>query len=1036
MRLQKDRTRKMAKDTITIKNPDGVVIFTKENFEYPDGWTNQAATTFARYYTLPSEGSVDQALDRILSHFKRCDTAGIKQAILDQKASFNSPVMFNFGTCEKPLGSACFILSVQDDMDDIGELYKKFMSIYKYGAGAGINPSNLRASMEKLSRSDGVASGPLSFMEVADRIAKVVRSGGRQRRAAKGIWMDCDHPDIEMFVDAKWKEEEKARVLEAAGYGSGMESESYNTVAFQNVNMSVRLTDAFMRAVDEDGDWHLTARKDGHVVKTVKARELMMKIAEAAHKCGDPGVQFHDTINRANPFASLGSAYEMKASNPCISGDAYCLTSNGIRKISDLDGRTVKILHPSGNFVEARIYKTKRATTISAKTSSGLACATTGDHLWLSVDGDVEAVDMIAKELSIASHCSVFGEDQAVDCEYLEQSGRDFTVESILPHWIIGLPSHGLCAFLRGLFDKNAVVVHGSGQIVCKIKNIETLYQLQIVLGFLGIKSRFSFNDDTGLHKLNISDRRSLRRFEKRIGFNEDSKSNALSCISECKYENSETDVVRKLYLKKEEEDVYDFTILDKGYSPYGVFNGGIVLHNCSEFMFIDNSACNLASVNLNKFYDGVRFDFDGFSALCKKLIYAMDEIVDIASYPTPEIEANSIKFRPLGLGYTGLGTVLMRMGLPYGSPEALSFVRTVTRLMTNSAWEASHALYKLYGSNLTKKEQEALTHHVHGIVGCNDQIGYRNSQVTLLAPTGTISFIMDTGDSTGIEPVVAIEANKTVIGGQVVKVLAKGAEEALRKTGAKDFDHPVFATSIGKNCVSVEAHIATMEAAQKYISGAISKTVNLPSDTTPQKILDLYIDAWKRGIKAVAIYRAGSKMNEPLKLNSDTTKEPSRTRLPRTRTSRTHHFEVMGVDGYLTIGYYEDGRIGEVFCSMQKTGSTVQGLLNSWSIMLSNALQYGVPIEDIIRKFKGTMFDPAGLTDNPDIPVCTSILDYVVRYIETTLGKPIEESEVKAAIIQHEDDDTRTCPECGNVMIRKGRCHMCTICGASGGCS
>lgn len=763
----------MAKNTITLKNPDGAIVFMKEDFEYPDSWSLQAATTFARYYTLTTEHSVDQALDRILSHFSEChNKAVIKQAILDQKASFNSPVMFNFGTCEKPLGSACFILNVQDDMDDIGELYKKFMSIYKYGAGAGINPSSLRASMEKLSRSDGVASGPLSFMEVADCIAKVVRSGGRQRRAAKGIWLDCDHPDVEMFIDAKWKEEEKARVLETAGYGSGMESESYNTVAFQNVNMSVRLTDAFMKAVEEDGEWNLTARKDGAVVKTVRARELMMKIAEAAHKCGDPGVQFHDTINRANPFAILGNDYIFNASNPC------------------------------------------------------------------------------------------------------------------------------------------------------------------------------------------------------------------------------------------------------------------------AEFMFLDNSACNLASINLNKFYDGNTFDIAGFTSLCKELIFAMDRIIDIALYPTEEITANSVKFRPLGLGYTGLGTVLMRMGLPYGSPGALEFVEFVTREMTRAAWETSHELYNLFDANLSKEEQDALTDHVRGILHDSQIYGFRNSQVTLLAPTGTISFIMDTGDSTGIEPVVAIEASKTVIGGQVIKVLAKGAEEALKKTGAENFDHPVFATSIGKNCVSVDAHLATMEAAQKFVSGSISKTINLPSETTPQQIFDLYVDAWKRGIKAVAVYRAGSKINEPLKVKSDPQKEPSRTRLPRTRTSRTHHFEVMGVDGYLTIGYYDDGRIGEVFCSMQKTGSTVQGLLNSFSIMMSNALQYGVPIEDIIRKFKGTMFDPAGITDNPDIPICSSILDYVVRYIETTLGKPIEESEVKPSVITTADDDIRTCPECGNVMTRKGRCHICNTCGASGGCS
>jgi ribonucleotide reductase alpha subunit len=1025
----------MAKNTITLKNPDGAIVFMKEDFEYPDSWSLQAATTFARYYTLTTEHSVNQALDRILSHFPEChNKAVVKQAILEQKASPNSPVLFNFGTCEKPLGSACFILNVQDDMDDIGELYKKFMSIYKYGAGAGINPSNLRASMEKLSRSDGVASGPLSFMEVADCIAKVVRSGGRQRRAAKGIWLDCDHPDIEMFIDAKWKEEDKARVLEAAGYGSGMESESYNTVAFQNVNMSVRLTDAFMKAVEEDGEWNLTARKDGSVVKTVRARELMMKIAEAAHKCGDPGVQFHDTINRANPFRSLGKEYQINASNPCISGDTYCLTDKGIRQIKDLVGEVVNILHPSGDFVPARIYKTKTAPTMEAKTAGGLSCYTTTEHLWLTEDGDIETQNLLSKNLEIRVHSVSFGECR--DLPLFKQAGENYSTHELIPNTIMRGSSEELCCFLRAVFDKHAHVIASSGRIACQVNNASAAKQFQVILGFLGIRSTFFFDVKSGFHRIEIADIRSINRFRRSVGSDKDDNMNKMLLITSCKYEHSDRDCVRKVVYSRRPEDVYDFTILDEKYTPYGVFNGGVVLHNCSEFMFLDNSACNLASVNLNKFYDGNTFDIAGFTSLCKELIFAMDMIIDIASYPTDEIAANSVKFRPLGLGYTGLGTVLMRMGLPYGSPGALEFVELVTREMTRAAWETSNELYSLFGANLSKKEQDALTDHVRGILHDSQIYGFRNSQVTLLAPTGTISFIMDTGDSTGIEPVVAIEANKTVIGGQVIKVLAKGAEEALKKTGAENFDHPVFATSIGKNCVSVDAHLATMEAAQKFVSGSISKTINLPFETTPQQIFDLYVDAWKRGIKAVAIYRAGSKMNEPLKVKADPAKEPSRTRLPRTRMSRTHHFEVMGVDGYLTIGYYDDGRIGEVFCSMQKTGSTVQGLLNSFSIMMSNALQYGVPIEDIIRKFKGTMFDPAGITDNPDIPICSSILDYVVRYIETTLGKPIEESEVKPSVITTADDDIRTCPECGNVMTRKGRCHICNTCGASGGCS
>jgi len=391
-------------------------------------------------------------------------------------------------------------------------------------------------------------------------------------------------------------------------------------------------------------------------------------------------------------------------------------------------------------------------------------------------------------------------------------------------------------------------------------------------------------------------------------------------------------------------------------------------------------------------------------------------------------------------------------MALPYGSPEALEFVHQVTSKMTQAAWLASHELFMQYGSNLTAVEQTELTAHVkdiffkQGLVSFEDINGFRNSQVTLLAPTGTISFIMDTGDSTGIEPVIAIEAHKTTIGGQVIKVLAAGTEDAIKKLDTADYSHPVFATSIGENCVSIDAHIATMAEAQKHVSGSISKTVNLPPSTTVQQIYDLYLNAWRQGIKAVAVYRAGSKMSEPLSTKkTPETAIPRRTRMPSTRSSVTHRFEIMGMDGYITLGYYDDGRIGEVFAGMQKVGSTVQALLNSWSIMVSIALQYGVPIEDVIRKSKGSVFEPAGITDNPDIQQCSSILDYVVRFIETTLNKEIaaepsviiktaQPSWFSQSLIN--EDNVKTCPDCGNMMVLTGRCHLCTVCGTSGGCS
>jgi len=255
----------MAKNDIIIKDPNGSIVFEKKDFDYPDSWSYTVASTFAKNYTLPTENSINDALDRITQSFS--NHKEIKQLILEQKACFNSPVMFNFGTSEKPIGSACFILSVEDDMESIGELFQNFMRIYKFGAGAGINVSKLRGSMEKLSRSDGVASGPLSFMKIADTIASVVKSGGRQRRAAKGVWIDCSHPDVEKFIWCKVEEEKKAKALGAAGYGYGITSESYQTVAFQNMNISIQLTDDFMKAVINNDDWELREVTSNKVVK-------------------------------------------------------------------------------------------------------------------------------------------------------------------------------------------------------------------------------------------------------------------------------------------------------------------------------------------------------------------------------------------------------------------------------------------------------------------------------------------------------------------------------------------------------------------------------------------------------------------------------------------------------------------------------------------------------------------------------------------------------------------------------------------------
>ena len=923
----------MATSEMIFWNEKGERVYYKSAFTYPDTWAYNDALMFAKHYSLREEASVEESLLRILSPFRgKVDPQVIEHAfdlMFTQRACLNSPAMFNLGANPEPIASACFIVSVEDDMMSIADLYTKSMMIFKQGAGMGASFHNLRGSMENLSRSDGVASGPVSFMRILDRVGNVVKSGGRLRRAAIMVINRVDHPDIYEFINCKLAEEKKAKVLSQAGYGAGIESESYQTVAFQNMNISVSVTDEFMKKSAIPGaTYDLKFRTTGESYKSEVAEEVLEKIAEICWETGDPGIQFFDTINRDNPFHELGEKYTINASNPCISGDSYVLTSDGWRLVSDLDGTTVTIVKPGSEKTSlAKFFKTG-----------------TKDAVRSFMTAPVEDSLCIAEVITTPDH--KFRTDRGyIPCEEVTKEDKVF------------------------VFDcKTKEILHGT--IVDAI--------------------------DMG------------------------------------------------------EQEVYDFTVLD-GSEPCGIFSYpdhrfGVVLHNCSEFTFLDNSACNLASINLNKFLQNGAFQYSQFCDACRTLIYLMDAIIDIAHYPTQEITDNSRNFRPLGLGYTGLGSLLMRMGIAYGSKEACNITSLITQTMTETAWRTSHELFLEHGCNLTEEEQYHLTAHVIEKFGGEMPIGYRNSQVTLLAPTGTISFVMGTGDSTGIEPIMALEATKTVVGGGTIRLTASAAEEAVAVLGKSCLKEaledpktrPVFATSYGEVKVSPQEHMDMMEAAQRWLSGAISKTIAFPNSATVSDIKDAYRRAWEMGLKCVAIYRDGSKMSQPVNVNKKPEVKPKRERMPETRDAITHHFEIMGEDGYITLGRFPDGRIGEIFVSMQKQGSTVQGLLHSWSIAISMALQYGAPLDDIIRKYRGMKFDPSGFTINKDIEMCHSVVDYVSQYIIQLIeGK--EEAVPATHFVPadtQESDNTRTCPACGNVMRLVGTCHLCSVCGTSGGCS
>ena len=553
----------------------------------------------------------------------------------------------------------------------------------------------------------------------------------------------------------------------------------------------------------------------------------------------------------------------------------------------------------------------------------------------------------------------------------------------------------------------------------------------------------------------------------------------------------------------------------------------------CSEYMHLDNSACNLASLNLLKFLrdDGV-FDVEAFLRAVDIIIVAQEILVDNASYPTPEITANAHAFRELGLGYANLGALLMSLGLPYDSDAGRGYAAAVTALMSGegylqstrvaAATEAfagfavnrqpmlrvlnkhwSHA-YKISSSHVPLELLTA-AREVWDLT-CDEAEKYsvRNSQISVLAPTGTIAFMMDC-DTTGVEPDIALVKYKKLVGGGLLKIVNNTVPRALKRLGydskqsqdiveyidehetiegaphLKDEDLPVFDCAFkpasGSRSIHYLGHLKMMGAVQPFISGAISKTINMPGDVTVEEIMQAYIEAWKLGLKAVAIYRDGSKRTQPLNTSKDERKEqkaeakeslPFRRKLPDERKSITHKFDIAGHEGYITVGMYEDEQPGEIFITMSKEGSTISGLMDSFATAVSMALQYGVPLRVLVDKFSHMRFEPSGFTKNPDIPMAKSIMDYIFRWLatkfldgeaqrevgvvkggeeEVSVGKKTLQIAAQgprggapvatiSSITSLYQQDAPPCPDCGAIMIRSGACYKCLNCGAVSGCS
>ena len=910
----------------TIGNEKGETVFEQTDVEIPKSWSQLATNVVVSKYfrghvgTPERESSVKQLIGRVVRRICEWGDEGgyfasdeDRQAYADeltyllvhQKMAFNSPVWFNLGVENTPQqASACFINSVEDTMESLMDLAKTEAMLFKGGSGTGSNLSAVRSSREQLA-GGGVASGPVSFMRGFDAFAGVIKSGGKTRRAAKMVILNVEHPDILDFINCKADEEKKAWALIEEGYEGGFNvpGGAYDSVFFQNANHSVRVTDDFMAAARAGRDWQTKSVTTNEPVETHRADDVLREMADAAHVCGDPGIQYDTTINRWNPVKNSG---RINSSNPC------------------------------------------------------------------------------------------------------------------------------------------------------------------------------------------------------------------------------------------------------------------------SEYMFLDDTACNLASLNLMTFLDEQgEFKVEDYRRAAGLTILGQEIVVDFADYPTPQIERNSHLYRPLGLGYANLGALLMSFGLPYDSDKGRNLSAALTSLMCGEAYRMSaeiaaamgpfarykanrkpfleviemhrDASYAVPPNGVPKDLMKASRASWDAALEMGTEYGYKNGQVTVLAPTGTIAFMMDC-DTTGVEPDIALVKYKKLVGGGFLKIVNQTVPMALTKLGygeqeiqeilayideketiegapgLRDEDLPVFDCAFraqnGVRSIDWMGHIRMMGAVQPFLSGAISKTVNLPEDASVEDIMEAYTEGWRLGLKALAVYRDGSKRTQPLNAGRDAEVEdefgnlveldqyrPRRRKLDDERQAYTHKFSIAGHEGYLTTGLYADGQPGEIFLKMAKEGSTVSGLMDTIATMTSIALQYGVPLKALVDKFSHTRFEPSGFTNNKEIPIAKSVTDYVFRFlgnkhlgagegadeggvapvvegasemVETLEPIPISEApsaqtaapvsvavtpKAAGAVAGGSGDATTTaaaasasgnrsassfvnqadapsCMDCGSIMIRNGACYKCPNCGSTSGCS
>ncbi|HLX78503.1 MAG TPA: LAGLIDADG family homing endonuclease, partial [Acidimicrobiales bacterium] len=755
--------------------------------------------------------------------------------------------------------------------------------------------------------------------------------------------------------------------------------------------------------------------------------------------------------------------------------------------------------------------------------------------------------------------------------------------QKVVPWAIEQAPAPIVASFLQGLFDADGCVVPNrtkGAYVGLGSTSRELLSGVQRLLTTFGISSRvYKVHDGRESGHLPYTNRKgetvsygrapsfdlriasgSIVGFARHIGF---SLSRKQALLTDLVIENPVgfNDARRTARLVERTDDGQELTYNLSEPRNHSYIVDGVVVRNCSEYVHLDNSACNLASINLLKFLsdDGV-IDIAGFKQAVEVVFTAQEILVGNSDYPTEKIGETTRRFRELGLGYANLGAMLMALGLPYDSDAARAVSATVTALMTGHAYATSARMSarmgpfagfhenaepmrnvlrmhreevdKIEGSLVAPDLLSAARQSWDEAVGLADTYGVRNSQATVLAPTGTISFLMDC-DTTGIEPDLSLVKTKKLVGGGTMSIVNQTVPRALRNLKYSESEiadvvsyidehksilgaphvraeHlPIFACSMGDNVIDYHGHVTMMGAAQPFISGAISKTVNMPENVTVEEVEQLHIDAWRLGLKAVAIYRDNCKVAQPLSttkkasapaggdganvhelheriaeledaLAGHVTAPPAttRTRLPRRRRSYTFSFRVADCDGYVTVGEYEDGRPGEVFLKVSKQGSTLSGVMDAFAIAVSLGLQHGVPLATFVRKYTNMRFEPAGITDDPDLRIASSLVDFIFRRLaldylpydeRMELGilstgertQPtlpgLEDVEVEnaakreqerfgeggdslaqpiSASVSFENRDAPFCYACGNLMQRAGSCYACPSCGATSGCS